>query len=155
MNVLKRNQLNVEIMKRICLCFSVLIICAMGVNGQYKKDGTPDMRYKTNKTNHGNAYSVPRNSYYTNSTVRYQSAYIKKNGTYVESHYKTKRNATNWDNFSTKGNYNYYKGTTGSRAKDYSPNALNYGNQRIIYTGPKGGQYYYNSNGNKTYVPKR
>jgi len=40
-------------------------------------------------------------------------------------------------------------------AKDYSSGSYNYGSGKTIQTGPKGGQYYYNSNGNKTYVPKR
>ena len=33
--------------------------------------------------------------------------------------------------------------------------AYNYGSGRTIHTGSRGGQYYINSNGNKTYVPKR
>ncbi|MBK6497038.1 MAG: hypothetical protein IPG00_02265 [Saprospiraceae bacterium] len=39
--------------------------------------------------------------------------------------------------------------------KDYSSEAYNYGAGQTIYTGPRGGQYYYNSKGNKVYVPKR
>lgn len=83
------------------------------------------------------------NSYYTNS------------GTYVNGHYRTTSNNTNWDNYSTVGNTNYYTGSSGSRAKDYSNDAWNYGSGQTIHTGPRGGQYYYNSNGNKVYVPKR
>ncbi|MDC8028016.1 hypothetical protein NBY09_17945 [Elizabethkingia anophelis] len=56
---------------------------------------------------------------------------------------------------STKGNYNQYNNTSGTRAKDYSSDAYNYGNGQNIQTGTRGGQYYINSNGNKTYVPKR
>ena len=59
------------------------------------------------------------------------------------------------DNFSTSGNVNTYTGSVGTRAKDYSSGAYNYGGGSTIYTGPRGGQYYINSNGNKTYVPKR
>lgn len=92
----------------------------------------------------------------SNSTTRYQRGYIKpSSGTYVQPHYKTNNNNTNHDNFSTKGNTNSYTGQSGSRARDYSNGAYNYGRGQIIRTGPKGGQYYYNSNGNKTYVPKR
>ena len=64
-------------------------------------------------------------------------------------------NDTNWDNFSTKGNKNPFTGSTGYRARDYSREAYNYGRGHVIHTGSKGGQFYYNNNGNKTYVPKR
>ena len=40
-------------------------------------------------------------------------------------------------------------------ARDYSRDAYNYGAGHTIHTGSRGGQYYYNSNGRKTYVPKR
>lgn len=91
----------------------------------------------------------------TNTNYRYQNGYYKKDGTYVKGHYKTKKNSTNWDNYSTVGNRNTFSGKSGTRAKDYSSGAYNYGSGKTIYTGPKGGQYYYNSKGKKTYVPKR
>lgn len=91
----------------------------------------------------------------TNSSVRYQRGYTRTDGTYVTGHMKTNSNGTNLDNFSTSNNLNPYTGTTGTRARDYSPRANNYGAGSTIMTGPRGGQYYMNSNGNKTYVPKR
>ncbi|MFN4146432.1 MAG: hypothetical protein ACK4GN_11460, partial [Runella sp.] len=68
---------------------------------------------------------------------------------------KTLPNHINWDNFSTYGNINPFTLERGSRALDYSLDALNYGQGRVIFEGPRGGQYYYNDRGNKTYVPKR
>lgn len=95
-------------------------------------------------------------SYLANAqSTTYQSGYYRSNGTYVQGHYKTKRNNTNRDNYSTQDNYNYYNNTKGYRAKDYSTEAYNYGSGKTIYTGSRGGQYYINSNGNKVYVPKR
>ena len=92
----------------------------------------------------------------TNPYYRYQNGYAKpRTGTYVEPHYKTYPNTTNWDNFSTYGNSNPFTGASGSRARDYSPESYNYGSGGAIYQGSRGGQYYYNSRGNKTYVPKR
>ena len=44
---------------------------------------------------------------------------------------------------------------TGTKAADYTPAASNYGQNQVIQTGPQGGTYYINSNGNKTYVPRR
>ena len=92
----------------------------------------------------------------SNSSSRYQSGYYKPStNTYVQPHMKTTTNSTNTDNYSTSGNTNTYTGTKGSRAQDYTPAANNYGSGQTINTGTKGGQYYINSNGNKTYVPKR
>ena len=53
------------------------------------------------------------------------------------------------------GKSNPYTGKAGSIAKDYSFDAYNYGSGKTIHTGSRGGQYYINSKGNKTYVPKR
>lgn len=91
----------------------------------------------------------------SNSSVRYQKGYYKSNGTYVKPHYKTQTNKTNHDNFTTRGNKNTYTQRSGTRPKDYSAGASNYGKGKNIHTGSRGGQYYYNSKGNKTYVPKR
>jgi hypothetical protein len=92
----------------------------------------------------------------TNISTRYQNGYYKSsNNTYVQPHMKTSINSTNVDNYSTSGNNNPYTGSKGTRAQDYSPSSNNYGNGQTINTGSRGGQYYINSNGNKTYVPKK
>lgn len=91
----------------------------------------------------------------TNPSYKYQRGYVKKDGTYVKSHMKTNTNVTNHDNYSTTYNQNIHTGTTGSRAKDYSPQAQNYGKGKAIHTGERGGQYYINEKSNKIYVPKR
>jgi len=110
-------------------------------------------------------YSTPRPSQSTQSnslfpsptqpSVRYQDGYSKSDGSYTNGHYKTQPNNTNLDNFSTNGNSNPYTQQAGTRAQDYSSEATNYGSGRTIHTGQRGGQYYINGNGNKTYVPKR
>ena len=87
---------------------------------------------------------------------KYQRGYTRKStGTYVTGHYKTRSDRTNHNNFSTRGSRNPYTGSKGYRAKDYSNRAYNYGSGKTINRGSRGGQYYYNSRGNKTYVPKR
>lgn len=134
----------------------VFITCLVfGANAQYKKNGTPDLRYNSNKQSNAKTSITPKSNSNTNSNIHYQNGYTKTNGTNVKPHYKTDSNNTNLDNFSTKDNYNYTNGTTGTKAKDYSKEALNYGSGKPIQTGKKGGQYYKNSKGNKTYVPKR
>ena len=145
----------VKPMKRIFLSIALTCI-SLVVSAQLKKDGTPDMRYNSNKAAYGTGYSTPSNSTYGQSSlnVNYQSSY-QRNGTTVEGSLHTKPNDTNTDNWSTSGNTNPYTNERGSRAKDYSPNAQSYGQGQTIQTGPQGGQYYQNSNGNRTYVPKR
>jgi|SRR5574344_136044 hypothetical protein len=92
--------------------------------------------------------------YVNNDTYRH-SGYVRSNGTVVDSYMQTAPNHTNLDNYSTYGNSNPYTGTVGSRARDFSVDANNYGSGHQILTGSRGGQYYINDNGNKTYVPKR
>lgn len=134
---------------RLLLIIVLFLISLLSSAQHLKKDGTPDMRYKENKQ----TYSSPSTG--TNTETKYQSGYVKTDGTYVQPHMKTKRNKTNKDNFSTEGNVNPYTGKAGTRAADYSPKAYNYGKGKTIHTGPRGGQYYINSKGHKTYVPKR
>lgn len=83
------------------------------------------------------------------------NGYFRKDGSYVDGHFRQRPNSTNSDNYSAQGNMNPYTGKAGTRAKDYSPEAYNYGAGKDIYTGPRGGQYYYNNSGRKVYVPKR
>ena len=106
--------------------------------------------YGTSRPSNTSTYSYGGNSRSTNG-----SGYTRSNGTYVNGYTRTQRNSTNHDNYSTSGNYNPYTGTTGSRARDYSSQSYNYGAGQTIQTGPRGGQYYINSSGNKVYVPKR
>ena len=92
----------------------------------------------------------------TNSMAdTYVDGYFKADGTYVMPYVRSDSNSTNWDNYSTQGNSNPYTGSEGNRARDYSPEAYNYGQGRTIQTGPRGGQYYLNDSGRKVYVPKR
>ena len=140
--------------RRIILALVLVAIAFVTQAQHYKSNGMPDMRFRENRSNYNSSsYSMPATS--AVPAVRYQNGYQRTDGTVVQSHYKTESNSTNWDNFSTKGNTNTYTGESGSRARDYSSGAYNYGSGQTIQTGSRGGQYYINSNGNKTYVPKR
>ena len=152
-------------MKKLVLSIIALVAMATASFAQYVKfvSCTPlNLGSITSSSSYNTptiSYSVPNVSYNSPITVNLNttsvSGYTKSNGTYVQSHVRTMPNNTNWDNFSTKGHVNIYTGTTGYRARDYSCGAYNYGAGHIIQTGPRGGQYYNNSNGNKVYVPKR
>jgi hypothetical protein len=140
--------------RRIISVLVLVVIAFLSTQAQhYKLNGTPDMRFRENRTTYCSSYSLP--TYTSTPAVRYQDTYQRSNGTIVTGHYKTESNNTNWDNFSTRGNTNIYTGQMGSTAMDYSSGALNYGSGQVITTGSRGGQYYINNNGNKTYVPKR
>jgi hypothetical protein len=102
------------------------------------------------------------------------NGYTNANGTYVQPYYRSNANGTVSDNWSTYGNTNPYTGQRGTYhvptpGIDYTPapsyNASpsysvpsGYGtgsyNGNTLYSGPRGGQYYINSNGNRTYVPR-
>ncbi|WP_116128436.1 peptidoglycan-binding domain-containing protein [Lewinella sp. IMCC34183] len=60
-----------------------------------------------------------------NPNNHYVRPYVKKNGTVVQGHYRTNRNDTNRDNYTTKPNVNPYTGTPGIIEPDnnnYLPN---------------------------------
>jgi hypothetical protein len=88
-------------------------------------------------------------------STTYQNGYTKSDGTYVTGHNKTTSDKTNINNYSTQGNTNPNTGVSGSKPKDYSSESRSYSADKNVQTGSKGGQYYINSNGNKTYVPKK
>lgn len=130
-------------MKKSLMLLVAIIATVLSANAQF---------------NYGSSYGTSTygtSSYGVNTNSTYVNGYTKSNGTYVQGHYRSSKNSTNHDNYSTSGNYNLYTGSAGSRAKDYSTGAYNYGSGHTIHTGSRGGQYYINSNGNKTYVPKR
>ena len=97
--------------------------------------------------------------------------YYRSNGTYVQPHQRTVPNYTSNDNYSTVGNTNPYTGAAGTQPRDsysiptysntYNPSTYSaptttypttsYSTSNTIYTGSRGGQYYTNSNGNKSY----
>lgn len=100
-----------------------------------------------------NGFSTPSTT--TNPSIKYQEGYYRSNGTYVQPHMKTEKDNTNGNEFGTRGNTNPFTLKEGTRPRDYSPEAYQYGQGKQIQTGERGGQYYNNDNGNKTYVPKR
>jgi hypothetical protein len=90
-------------------------------------------------------------------TSTYVSGYTNSHGTYVQGYYRTTPNYTRNDNYSTIGNVNPYTGAYGTKPADSYNSTYNYGSSNYstpVYTGPRGGQYYINKNGNKTYISR-
>lgn len=149
-------------MKKLVLTMVALVAMA---TTSFAQSPFEDMIRRNLSSSSNSSYSVPSVTYsvpkvtYSTPSVNYNttsvSGYYRSNGTHVQSHVRTMPNSTNWDNFSTRGNSNPFTGSTGYRARDYSSGAYNYGAGHTIHTGSRGGQYYYNNSGHKTYVPKR
>lgn len=112
-------------MKKIIFIFAIVLIGALRVNAQTKKDGTPDMRYNANKQTYENSYSTPSysapkstNSSYSISSYsapktternydnggqyKVQNGYQKSNGTYVAPHIKTTPDNSTYNNYKLK-----------------------------------------------------
>lgn len=98
-------------------------------------------------------------------TSTYVSGYTSSTGTYVQGYYRTTPNTTRNDNYSTVGNTNPYTGTYGTKPADSyyvapstytapSYSSSTYSTPTPVYTGSRGGQYYINSNGNKSYISR-
>jgi hypothetical protein len=118
---------------------------------------------------------------FAQSTV-YVHGYTRSNGTYVQGHYRTAPDATRNNNWTTVGNVNPYTGKAGTVPREYSsssyssstysspsystysvptyytyssPSYSTYSTSTYstpVYTGSRGGTYYINSNGNKSYI---
>jgi hypothetical protein len=54
-----------------------------------------------------------------NAQIKMQQGYIKKDGTYVQPHIKTKADGNIYNNFSTKGNKNPYNNKAGYKPNTY------------------------------------
>jgi hypothetical protein len=149
-------------MKKLVLTMVALVAMA---TASFAQSPFEDMIRRNLSSRSNSSYSVPSVTYsvpkvtYSTPSVNYNttsvSGYYRSNGTHVQSHVRTMPNSTNWDNFSTRGNSNPFTGSTGYRARDYSSGAYNYGAGHTIHSGSRGGQFYYNNRGHKTYVPKR
>ncbi len=92
-------------MKKHFFLMAILAMSAIASKAQLKKDGTPDMRYNSNKQTYGNSYSTPSYSqpkqernYESGGQYKVQDGYMKSNGTYVSPHIKTTPDNNLWNN---------------------------------------------------------
>jgi hypothetical protein len=63
----------------------------------------------------GGAASAQGYGYGSNPYSHTTQGYTNQYGTYVQPHEQTNPNGTQYDNYSTRGNYNPYTGRTGTR----------------------------------------
>jgi hypothetical protein len=63
----------------------------------------------------------------TAAAQTYVAPHVRKDGTYVDGHYRSAPNRTVDDNYGTRGNYNPYTGSTGTQPRSYEqPNPYQY-----------------------------
>lgn len=59
--------------------------------------------------------------------ANYVNGYTRKNGTYVQGHYRSNADYTKFNNYSTRGNYNPYTGKQGNvNPYNYKPKTYKY-----------------------------
>ena len=134
-------------MKKLLFIIAILFTTALSfaqvsVRGYYRSNGTyvqPHQRTAPNYT---------RNDNY--STVGNVNPYTGKAGTQPRDSYTTTRTTSSNYSAPTYSNTSTYTPTYTPPVTTYS--SPSYSSSQTIYTGPRGGQYYINSNGNKTYV---
>ncbi len=92
-------------MKKQHILLAVLLLTTMAASAQFKKDGTPDMRYNSNKQTYGNTYKMPSYSipkternYNNGGQYKIQDGYQKRSGRYVAPHLKTTPDNYLWNN---------------------------------------------------------
>ena len=130
---------------------SVTAFSQVSVRGYYRSNGTyvqPHQRTAPNYT---------RNDNY--STVGNTNPYTGKAGTVARDSYSGTNSTSSYSTPAYKTTYSAptysaptYNTTTYSAPASYS--APSYSSSNTIYTGSKGGTYYINSNGNKSYVSR-
>ena len=108
-------------MKKIIFTIAFGLFCITNVNAQTKKDGTPDMRYNSNKQTYENTYSTPKSlnsdypapsysapkterNYVNGGQYKVQDGYQKSNGTYVAPHIKTTPDNNTYNNYKPRKN---------------------------------------------------
>jgi hypothetical protein len=69
-------------------------------------------QYGTSNRNSGYPTYGTGSNPYSNSV----DGYTRRDGSYVAPHTRTNPNATQYDNYNSRGNYNPYNGSTGTRS---------------------------------------
>jgi hypothetical protein len=92
------------------LIFFLLVLMAMQTN-LYARGG--------GHSHGGGHHSSYKSKSYKSSGDVHVRGYYRKNGTYVQPHYRSHPNGTQRDNWSTKGNVNPHTGKIGTKEPKY------------------------------------
>lgn len=148
-------------MKNLLLLFTFLFVTTLSfsqvsVRGYYRSNGTyvkPHQRTKPNHTRNDNYSTIGNINPYTGTAGTHaRDSYT------IPTTYKAPRYIrTNTRTYSSTNTPSYKNTTNIYTRPTYSSSSYTlptYSNSRTIHTGPRGGRYYINSNGNKTYVKR-
>lgn len=141
--------LNLLIMKNFLFLIAFLFTTALSfaqvsVRGYYRSNGTYVQAHQRTAPNY------TRNDNY--STVGNTNPYTGKAGTVPRDGYTTTRTNSTYSTPSSYSSSSYSTPTYSSTNTPSTYSTPSYSSSNTIYTGTRGGQYYINSNGNKTYI---
>jgi hypothetical protein len=85
----------------------------------------------------------------------YVPAYVRRDGTIVQGHFRSSPNGTAIDNYSTRGNFNPNSGRVSTRELEIPATSGGDRNSAPLQVGPRGGRYYINESGEKVYVRRQ
>lgn len=92
-------------------------------------------------------------------SVAYSGDFYKCLNEKGQTVFSDKKCAENAEKFNIKEEKDYENSTYSSGSGTYSgsvpSSSTSYSRSRVIHTGPRGGKYYYNSSGNKTYIKRK
>lgn len=140
-------------MKNLLFLIAFLFTTALSfgqvsVRGYYRSNGTyvqPHQRTAPNYTRNDNYSTVGNTNPYTG-----KAGTVPRDSYYVAPTTYTTPTTYSSSSYSTPTYSSTYTPSTYSTPTTYS--TPSYSSTQTIYTGSRGGQYYINSNGNKTYI---
>ncbi len=121
----------------------------------------PYLRYNSNNNYNSDLFnsnnSRPYKDLYGNSYKYYENMFKDKDNDGLTGYFDN--NDANSDPYKSlfKSNSTYtpnYLNQDNNYNSNYNSSYYDFNRSKTIYTGPQGGQYYINSNGNKTYIKK-
>lgn len=128
---------------------SALSFAQVSVRGYYRSNGTyvqPHQRTYPNSTVNDNYSTIGNVNPYTGTYGTHP-----RDGYRSSSSSRSTYSGSSYYSYSTP-TYNFSIPTNSSSINSSSYSVPSYSSSNTIYTGPRGGNYYINSNGNKTYV---
>jgi hypothetical protein len=157
LNNLITNNLNFIIMKKVFFFIAFLFVSitsfaqsSVYVSGYTKSNGTyvePYFRTSPNSTRNDNYSTVGNvNPYTGTSGTKPADSYYSSPSTYSSPSYSSPSYSSPSYSIPT------YSSPTYSSPSYATPSSSNSIYSNPVYVGPRGGQYYINSNGNKTYI---
>jgi hypothetical protein len=88
--------------------FAIVAILTIGTTGAYAQFAGQGTGYGTDLYGTG-----------SNPSSHYVQPHVTGSGSYIPGHYQTNPNGTQLDNYGTRGNFNPYTGTYGTRGARY------------------------------------